>query len=104
MAQRGEGGLPKPYRPVTPPMQRQPSLNSEGGERYGDIDIFTDGDTASMLRRRELERQKQNELQGNSSPPAPPLPPNQRHTGQTTFDAMMAKSGLAGLQKGQREY
>lgn len=59
--------------PVTPVLQREPS--------YENINIFTDGDTASALR----EREKKNGPER-----------------MTTFSDMMEKSGLAGLQKGQR--
>lgn len=61
-------------RPVTPALQREPS--------YENIDIFADGDTASALREREKRSDSQR---------------------MTTFSDMMEKSGLAGLQKGQRE-
>jgi hypothetical protein len=73
-------------RPVTPRMQREPS--------YEDINIFADGDTASALR--ERERENGLELGG-------PLRDG-RASHQTTFTDMMERSGLAGLQKGQREY
>jgi hypothetical protein len=66
-------------RPVTPILQREPS--------YEDINIFADGDTASALR--------ENGLAGPSR--------NTRTSHQTTFSDMMEKSGLAGLQKGQRK-
>jgi hypothetical protein len=64
-------------RPVTPHLQREPS--------YVDINIFADGDTASALR--ERERFGATDL---------------RASHQTTFTDMMERSGLAGLQKGQR--
>jgi len=73
-------------RPVTPRMQREPS--------YEDINIFADGDTASALR--ERERESGLELGG-------PLR-DVRASHQTTVTDMMERSGLAGLQKGQREY
>lgn len=63
-----------PARPVTP-LRREPS--------YENIDIFADGDTASALR----ESEKRN-----------------GHERMTTFSDMMERSGLAGLQKGQREF
>jgi hypothetical protein len=66
-------------RPVTPHLQREPS--------YEDINIFADGDTASALRERERLGVR-----------------DQRGSQQTTFTDMMERSGLAGLQKGQREY
>jgi hypothetical protein len=69
-------------RPVTPVLQREPS--------YEDINIFADGDTASALR----ERERQNGL----------APEGNRASHQTTFTDMMEKSGLAGLQKGQRKF
>ena len=68
-------------RPVTPHLQREPS--------YEDINIFADGDTASALRERERL-----DLGGRTM----------RASQQTTFTDMMERSGLAGLQKGQREY
>jgi hypothetical protein len=61
-------------RPVTPVLQREPS--------YENINIFADGDTASALR----------ESEKNDS------------ARMTTFSDMMVKSGLAGLEKGQREF
>jgi hypothetical protein len=67
-------------RPVTPVLQREPS--------FEDINIFADGDTASALR----DSQRRN---------GPGLTVRESH--QTTFSDMMEKSGLAGLQKGQRE-
>jgi hypothetical protein len=62
-------------RPVTPILQREPS--------YENIDIFADGDTASALRESEKRSGSQR---------------------MTTFSDMMEKSGLAGLQKGQRKF
>ena len=67
-------------RPVTPHLQREPS--------YEDINIFADGDTASALRERERLGVGYKGL---------------RASHQTTFTDMMERSGLAGLQKGQRE-
>jgi hypothetical protein len=67
-------------RPVTPVLQREPS--------YGDINIFADGDTASALRENERQNSAGRRV---------------RESHQTTFSDMMEKSGLAGLQKGQRE-
>jgi hypothetical protein len=69
-------------RPITPHLQREPS--------YADINIFADGDTASALR----ERERLNVGGGRDA----------RASQQTTFTDMMERSGLAGLQKGQREY
>jgi hypothetical protein len=66
-------------RPVTPHLQREPS--------YEDINIFADGDTASALRERERLGVGNRDL---------------RASHQTTFTDMMERSGLAGLQKGQR--
>lgn len=71
-------------RPVTPVLQREPS--------YEDINIFADGDTASMLRERANH--------GNGSSSSLPGKVDDR---QTTFGSMMEQSGLAGLSKGQRE-
>jgi len=68
-------------RPITPHLQREPS--------YEDINIFADGDTASSLRERERL-----DVGGR----------NLRASHQTTFTDMMERSGLAGLQKGQRAY
>ena len=68
-------------RPVTPHLQREPS--------YEDINIFADGDTASALRERER-------LGVNAGGRG------LRASHQTTFTDMMERSGLAGLQKGQR--
>lgn len=67
-------------RPVTPHLQREPS--------YEDINIFADGETASALRERDLVGAGGRDL---------------RASHQTTFTDMMERSGLAGLQKGQRE-
>jgi hypothetical protein len=70
--------------PVTPVLQREPS--------YENINIFADSTTANSLRQA-----------------TPPLQPPARRmddgrmSGQTTFTDMMESSGLAGLQKGQRE-
>ena len=64
-------------RPVTPHLQREPS--------YEDINIFADGETASALRERDAGGR------------------DLRASHQTTFTDMMERSGLAGLQKGQRE-
>jgi hypothetical protein len=74
----------KQQRPVTPVLQREPS--------YEDINIFADGDTASALRERERH-----------SGLAPPPNIGSRGSHQTTFTDMMERSGLAGLQKGQRK-
>ena len=68
-------------RPITPHLQREPS--------YEDINIFADGDTASALR----ERERLGVGCGVGL----------RASHQTTFTDMMERSGLAGLQKGQRE-
>ncbi|PVH88234.1 hypothetical protein DL98DRAFT_580656 [Cadophora sp. DSE1049] len=75
-------------RPVTPPLQREPS--------YEDINIFADGDTASALRERERGNGRV-----NGPGLAPPRVPGMRDSHQTTFSDMMERSGLAGLQKGQ---
>jgi hypothetical protein len=72
-------------RPVTPHLQREPS--------YADINIFADGDTASALRERER-------LDVGGGGRVIDL----RASHQTTFTDMMERNGLAGLQKGQREY
>ncbi|KAH9221521.1 hypothetical protein DL95DRAFT_519108 [Leptodontidium sp. 2 PMI_412] len=77
-------------RPVTPPLQREPS--------FEDINIFADGDTASSLRERERGNGNVN---GSGIGLAPPRMPNMRDSHQTTFSDMMERSGLAGLQKGQ---
>lgn len=75
--------------PVTPPLQREPS--------YENINIFADGDTASSLRG--------NHGNGGGLMPPPRMNENgSRGSGQTTFSDMMERSGLAGLQKGQREF
>lgn len=79
-------------RPVTPPLQREPS--------FEDINIFADGDTASSLRERERGNGNVN---GSGIGLAPPRMPNMRDSHQTTFSDMMERSGLAGLQKGQRK-
>jgi hypothetical protein len=73
-------------RPVTPPLQREPS--------YEDINIFADGHTASSLRERQ---------EGGHGGGLAPAMVNPRESGQTTFTDMMERSGLAGLQKGQRK-
>lgn len=82
-----------PAAPVTPVLQREPS--------YEDINIFADGDTASALR----ERQRQNELNGINATGGlgVMMGGDARVSHQTTFSDMMERSGLAGLQKGQRE-
>lgn len=84
VVQRNASGQKRPERPVTPRLQREPS--------YEDINIFTDGDTASALRQH--------------TPPVDLAPPrvNGRMSSQTTFTDMMESSGLAGLQKGQRKF
>ncbi|RQM06907.1 hypothetical protein DH86_00000039, partial [Scytalidium sp. 3C] len=64
-----------PARPVTPPLQREPS--------YEDISIFADGNTASALRA------------GNRNDRL------MRASHQTTFTDMMEQTGLAGVTKGQ---
>lgn len=66
-----------PARPVTPPLQREPS--------YEDISIFADGNTASALRA------------GNRNDRL------MRASHQTTFTDMMEQTGLAGVTKGQRK-
>ena len=73
-------------RPVTPVLQREPS--------YEDINIFADGDTASALRERE-NHGKGGGLAARNF--------DDRNSHQTTFSDMMERSGLAGLQKGQRK-
>jgi hypothetical protein len=73
-------------RPVTPVLQREPS--------YEDINIFADGDTASALREREHHGNGEGLASGKL---------DDRNSHQTTFTDMMERSGLAGLQKGQRE-
>jgi len=75
-------------RPVTPILQREPS--------YEDINIFADGDTASALR----EREQHGDGEGLGLAPGKM---DDRNSHQTTFTDMMERSGLAGLQKGQRE-
>jgi hypothetical protein len=80
-------------RPVTPVLQREPS--------YENINIFADGDTASALR----ERERQNALHATAaSGGLGPQEFDSRQSHQTTFSDMMERSGLAGLQKGQRKY
>lgn len=82
-------------RPVTPRLQREPS--------YEDINIFADGDTASALRERQLTPEANGNRGGYGG-----LGVNggvgNRISHQTTFTDMMESSGLAGLQKGQREF
>jgi len=70
-------------RPVTPPLQRERS--------YEDVNIFADQDTASSLR----------EQQRNTPPGLQPDTTDNRASHQTTMSDVM---GLAGLQKGQREF
>ncbi|CZS94676.1 uncharacterized protein RAG0_04594 [Rhynchosporium agropyri] len=87
------------HRPVTPPLQREPS--------YENISIFADGNTASSLRERErgkglgIGRGENGSANGNRAGLAPPRVPGIRDSHQTTFSDMMERSGLAGLQKGQ---
>lgn len=71
-------------RPVTPAAQREPSFEN--------INIWTDGDTASSLRGRE-----------NVGGGLKPAFVDSRASHQTTWNDMMESSGLAGLQKGQRK-
>jgi hypothetical protein len=73
-------------RPVTPVLQREPS--------YEDINIFTDGNTASSLREREMRSGSGLQVGAHDV----------RASHQTTFSDMMERSGLAGLQKGQRKF
>jgi len=75
----GQNEMTQQPRPVTPQRQREPS--------FEDINIFADGDTASALRQGLG-------IQHSGDP---------RASHQTTFTDMMEKSGLAGLQKGQRK-
>ncbi|KAI9650162.1 hypothetical protein NHQ30_000175 [Ciborinia camelliae] len=77
-------------RPVTPPLQREPS--------FEDINIFADADTASAFRTQQQQQQRSNQLG------VPPAYGKERGSHQTTFTDMMERSGLAGLQKGQRTY
>jgi len=81
----GAGRLPR-----TPPLQRQPS--------YENINIFADGDTASALRAREKQQM------GSPAYELPAALRAGRTSNQTTFSDMMERSGLAGLQKGQRKF
>jgi hypothetical protein len=78
--------MPQEQRPVTPIMQREPS--------YEDISIFTDGNTASSLRKQERQNGR---LQGGGS--------DVRASHQTTFSDIMDRSGVppAGLKKNSRE-
>lgn len=71
---------------MTPVLQREPS--------YEDINIFADGDTASALREREHHGNRGGLAAGHF---------DDRNSHQTTFSDMMERSGLAGLQKGQRK-
>lgn len=87
-----------PNRPVTPPLQREPS--------FEDINIFTDADTASSFRQVRAQ-QNQNQSQNINHLGVPPVFGVQgqgRGSHNTTFTDLMEKSGLAGLQKGQRTY
>ncbi|ATZ45635.1 hypothetical protein BCIN_01g03810 [Botrytis cinerea B05.10] len=84
-----------PNRPITPPLQREPS--------FEDINIFTDADTASSFRQ---VREQQNQTQSQSVnhlgvPPTFGIQAQERGSHNTTFTDMLEKSGLAGLQKGQ---
>ncbi|KAH8814079.1 hypothetical protein F5882DRAFT_63813 [Hyaloscypha sp. PMI_1271] len=74
--------MPQEQRPVTPIMQREPS--------YEDISIFTDGNTASSLRKQERQNGR---LQGGGI--------DVRASHQTTFSDIMDRSGVppAGLKK-----
>lgn len=112
--------------PVTPPQQRQPSVHGE----YGDIMVYTDGETASALRQGSNAKEtggggglgigSGNTMTGGGLLP-PPTFLGDRGSGQTTFTALIEKSrddgaangrrghertssGLAGLQKGQRKF
>ncbi|QSZ28713.1 hypothetical protein DSL72_003213 [Monilinia vaccinii-corymbosi] len=79
-------------RPITPPLQRDPS--------FEDIDIFTDADTATSFRAARHQRQPPNpDYLG-----VPPIYGKEGGSRHTTFSVMMERSGLAGLQKGQRTY
>jgi hypothetical protein len=80
--------------PVTPPLQREPS--------YEDINIFADGDTASALRERERQNHQQDDTNAHGGLGVQ-MTGDARASHQTTFSDMMERSGLAGLQKGQRE-
>ncbi|KAH8676792.1 hypothetical protein BGZ60DRAFT_371763 [Tricladium varicosporioides] len=82
-------------RPVTPRLQREPS--------YEDINIFADGDTASALRERQLTPEVNGNRGGYGGLGVSGGVGN-RISHQTTFTDMMESSGLAGLQKGQREF
>lgn len=77
-------------RPITPPLQREPS--------YENINIFTDKTTASSLKNGQPGNGK---WKANGGLQAPAV--NMRESHQTTFSDMMQSTGLAGLQKGQRE-
>jgi hypothetical protein len=79
-------------RPVTPPLQREPS--------YENINIFADSDTASALRERDRQN-TENEQSPTGGLGVQNADTRQSH--QTTFSDMMGQAGLAGLQKGQRE-
>ncbi|KAG4031452.1 hypothetical protein MFRU_009g02250 [Monilinia fructicola] len=79
-------------RPVTPPLQREPS--------FEDINIFTDAHTASSFRAAR-DQQHQRQQQNPSHLGVPPIFGQERGSHQTTFSDMLEKSGLAGLQKGQ---
>lgn len=83
-----------PPPPVTPPLQREPS--------YEDINIFADGDTASALRERERMNHHQEDMNASGGLGVQMVDTRASH--QTTFSDMMERSGLAGLQKGQREF
>lgn len=74
-------------RPVTPPLQREPSFGD-----FGNINIYTDGDTASSLREQERTNGSRH---------------NVRASNLTTVSAFMERSAAvppAGLQKNAREY
>ncbi|ESZ92170.1 hypothetical protein SBOR_7427 [Sclerotinia borealis F-4128] len=83
-------------RPVTPPLQREPS--------YEDINIFTDADTASSFREQQQLQHQQHKQNINQLGVPPAFLGQERGNRQTTFTDMMERSGLAGLQKGQRTY
>lgn len=83
-------------RPITPPLQREPS--------FEDINIFTDADTASSFRAARDQQHQQQYQQNSNHLGVPPAFGQERGSHQTTFTDMMERSGLAGLQKGQRTY
>ena len=86
--------------PVTPPRQREPS--------FVDIDIFADNDTASALRERERHGYTHNTGLGigrsDSGRESEDGRDKYRDTATTTFSDMMEQTGLAGLERGQREF